>query len=133
MFRYILLGGEAGFIIWMAFQVILMPARFMMDAEDERLAAIGTWVDATTAPLEEIWNVPLEITLYCVEGLGFSEGFSEWLGSALMFLIPATAGALAGLALYGLTCLPQRRREPPRSGSPPAAVDPANIPRPVNH
>lgn len=131
MLRYIILGAEAGFLLWMAFFLIQIPVHFMMDAEDARLVAIGTWIDATTEPLEAIMNIPLQAALYCVQSLGFSQGFAEWLGSTLMFVIPATAGALVGLALYGLIRLVQRRREPPRGSSPPADIDPANIPRPV--
>jgi len=132
MLRYIILGAEAGFLIWMGFFLIEIPVHFMMDADDARIAAVGTWVDDMTAPLEEVWDLPLRAAMYCVKELGFSEGFAEWLGSTLMFAIPATAGALVGLAVYGLTVLIQRRREPPRSSSPPAEVDPANIPRPVD-
>jgi len=132
MLRYIVLGAEAGFLIWMGFFLIDIPVHFMMEAEDARIAAIGTWADATTEPLEAIMNIPLEVALYCVEGLGFSEGFAEWLGGFLMFAIPATTGALVGVALYGLTRLVKRRRVPPRSDARPADIDPASIPRPVD-
>jgi len=137
LLRYLIIGGEAGLIIWLLLPFIAgVPGVMLAVPQAPDLQALGESVTETLSPLDDLWLVPVHAGQHCVQSLGLNGRPALWLNHAVTVGLPILTGALGGLAAFGLTCLIRRDRRP--RGRDPGQIPPPdenspNVPHPVDH
>jgi len=130
VWRYLVVGANAGLISWIAFPILLsMPSFALSIWGDESLQQTADQIDATLEPAYEVWRIPTEIAQTAINRIGSPVRWVHtWVAAAINFGLPALTGALTGLVAFGAVRLIGRLQ---RRHGPAQVIDPSDLPRPV--
>lgn len=134
MWRYLIVGANAGLVSWIAFPILLsMPSFALSVWGDESLRQTADQLDTALEPAYKVWRIPTEIAHTAINRIDPPVRWVHaWVASVINFGLPMLAGALMGLAAFGIVRLIRRlggRHSPDRPAT--HGPDPSDLPRPV--
>ena len=130
MWRYLIVGANAGLVSWIAFPILLsMPSFALSVWGDESLQQTADQLDTALEPAYKVWRIPTEIAHAAINRVGPPVRWVHaWVAAAINFGLPALTGALMGLMAFGVVRLIGRPGGRRRAAQ---VIDASELPRPV--